>query len=71
MYCIGTRVKIFIDCFYAHTETGIISYVKFLPDKNGFGYLVTLDNGKGKVLVEDEDIIKPYEFQLKLQNCIT
>lgn len=66
MYRVGDRVKVFMDCFSLHTEPGIISYVKFLPDKNEFGYLVTLDNGKGKVLVEDKDIIKPYEFQLKL-----
>lgn len=66
MYRVGDRVKFFTDCFSLHTETGIISNVKFLPDKNEFIYLVALDNGKGEMLVREEDIMKLYVFQLKL-----
>ena len=66
MYRVGNRVKIFMDCFSLRTETGIISNVKFLPDKNEFIYLVALDNGKGGVLVREDDIMKLYDFQLKL-----
>ena len=66
MYRIGDRVKIFVNCFSTHTETGIISHVKFLPDKNEFCYLVALDNGNRGVLVREKDIMKLYDFQLKL-----
>lgn len=66
MYRVGSRVKIFPDCFSLRTETGIISNVKFLPDKNEFIYLVALDNGKGEMLVSEDDIMKLYDFQLKL-----
>lgn len=66
MYRIGDRVKIFVNCFSTHTETGIISHVKFLPDKNKFCYLVALDNGNSGVLVREEDIMKLHDFQLKL-----
>ena len=66
MYRVGDRVKVFMNCFSLHTETGIISNVKFLPDKNEFIYLVALDNGEGRVLVREESILKLYNFQLKL-----
>lgn len=66
MYRVGDRVKIFVNCFSTHTETGIISNVKFLPDKNEFIYLVALDNGQGGVLAREEDIMKLYGSQLKL-----
>lgn len=58
MYRVGDRVKVFVNCFSIHTEKGIISNVKFLPDKNEFIYLVALDNGKGGVLVGEESILK-------------
>ena len=66
MYRVGDRVKVVIDCFSLHTEKGIICNVKFLPDKNEFIYLVSLDNGAGGVVVGEEDIIKLHAFQLKL-----
>lgn len=67
MYRVGDRVKIFVNCLSTHTETGIISHVKFLPDKNEVYYLVTLDNGNRTVLVgESEAMMEPYVFQLKL-----
>lgn len=58
MYCVGDRVKVFMNCFSLHTEKGIISNVKFLPDKNEFIYLVALDNEEGGVLVGEESILK-------------
>ena len=58
MYHVGDRVKVFMDCFSLHTEPGIISYVEFIPDKNEFIYLVTLDNGTGDIAAGEESILK-------------
>lgn len=58
MYRVGDRVKVFMNCFSLRTEKGIISNVKFIPDKNEFIYLVALDNGEGGVLVGEESILK-------------
>lgn len=57
MYRVGDKVRVFMDCFSLHTETGIISNAEFIPDKNKFIYSVTFNNG-GKVSVGEESIME-------------